>query len=95
MFGCDSLDCCSFGVCDGRSAVNDFTFSSSLPWHEPGPAPNTDMKDGNETGTDGGEFAGACMLDGDIDIDLRFDGTVRGGGGRPDSSAGWANMDMQ
>lgn len=91
VLGCNSLGC-SFGVCDGLSAVNDSTLSSLLPSREPDdPDPNTDMKDGNETGTDG-EFAGACILDGEIDIDLRFDGTLRGG--RPGSSTGCANIDM-
>lgn len=93
-FGCDSLGC-SFGVCEGLSAVN-ASNRSSLPSREPepgpGPVPNTDMKDGNETGV-AGEFAGACMLDRDTEIVLRFEGTVREG--RPGSSTDCANMGIQ
>lgn len=92
---CDSLGC-SFGVCDGLS-VN-VSNLSSLPSREPpapaptpAPVPNTDMKEGNETGNDG-EFAGTGILDRETDIDLRFEGTVRGG--RLDSSTVCANIDM-
>jgi hypothetical protein len=64
----------SFTVCESFSDVN-VSVLPSRPSRELDPAPNTDMKDGNETGSEG-EFAGTGMLDRETDIDLRFDGIV-------------------